>query len=112
MIKDRLKLGRKKIPDSVVKAIRKERKKGVTYAALALKYGISRSYVRYLTLEGEQKERWKQKMRENSRKFYAEHRDEIIPRSKERQRINRSLKQEKLKTLGGRRCFLGRGRNL
>lgn len=112
MIKDRLKLGRKKIPDSVVKAIRKERKKGLTYAALAKKYGISRSYVRYLTLEGEQKERWKQKMRENSRKFYAEHRDEIIPRSKERQRINRSLKQEKLKKLGGRKCFLGRGRNL
>lgn len=112
MIKDMLKLGRKKIPDSVVKAIRKERKNGLTYAALAKKYGISRSYVRYLTLEGEQKERWKQKMRENSRKFYAEHRDEIIPRSKERQRINRSLKQEKLKKLEGRKCFLGRGRNL
>ncbi len=80
MIKDRLKLGRKKIPDSVVKAIRKERKKGLTYAALAKKYGISRSYVRYLTLEGEQKERWKQKMRENSRKFYAEHPDKFDPR--------------------------------
>lgn len=112
MIKDRLKLGRKKIHDSVVKAIRKERKNGMTYAALANKYGISRSYVRYLTLEGEQKERLMQKMRENSHKFYVEHRDEIIPRSKERQRINRSLKQEKLKKLGGRRCFLGRDRSM
>lgn len=112
MIKDMLKLGRKKIPDSVVKAIRKERKKGASYAALAVKYGISRSYVRYLTLEGEQKERWMQQMRDNSRKFYAEHRDEIIPRSKERQRINRSLKQKKLKKLGGRKCFLGRDRSM
>lgn len=111
MIKDRLILGRKKIPDSVVKAIRKERKKGASYAALAVKYGISRSYVRYLTLEGEQKERWKQQMRDNSRKFYAEHRDEIIPRSVERQRINRQIKQEKLKKLEGR-CFLGRGRSM
>lgn len=111
MLKDNIKIGREKIPDSVVKALRRDRKKGLSYAALSDKYGISKSYVRYLTMDGEEKERWMEQMRANSHKYYMLHRDEIIPRSVERQRINRQIKQEKLKKLEGR-CFLGRGRSM
>lgn len=112
MIKDMLKLGRKKIPDSVVKALRKDRAKGMSFKALSEKYGISRSYVRYLTMDADSRERWKKQMRENSHTYYFAHRDEILPRSIERQRINRSLKKEKLKKLENRKCFLGRSRSM
>ena len=56
-----------KASDDVIKAIRKDRKAGVSFRNLAKKYKLSFSYCYYLCLTGENKLEYKHKMQESER---------------------------------------------
>ena len=96
-------------PDLVAE-IRKFRKKGFTFTELSHKFGISRSYIHYLCLDGETLAKYKARMVLYSKDYYEEHRDAIIERSKATQARNRAKKAEILKKKQRKKCYIGRGR--
>ena len=101
-----------KASDDVVKAIRKDRKAGVSFRNLAKKYKLSFSYCYYLCLTGENKLEYKQKMQESSKRYYEENRDEIIRKNgihtKKVREAKRKIIQKKVK----KGCYIGRNLNL
>lgn len=100
---------RRATPDLVAE-IRKFRKKGFTFTELSHKFGLSRSYIHYLTLEGEPLAKYKERMALYSKDYYEEHRDAIIERSKATQARNRARKAEILKKKQRKKCYIGRRR--
>lgn len=104
-----LKKRRRATPDLVAE-IRKFRKKGFTFTELSNKFGLSRSYIHYLCLEGEPLAKYKARMARYSKDYYEEHRDVIIERSKATQARNRAKKAEILKKAQRKKCYIGRGR--
>lgn len=96
-------------PDLVAE-IRKFRKKGFTFTELSHKFGISRSYIHYLCLDGETLAKYKARMALYSKDYYEEHREAIIERSKATQARNRAKKAEILKKKQRKKCYIGRGR--
>lgn len=104
-----LKKRRRATPDLVAE-IRKFRKKGFTFTELSHKFGLSRSYIHYLCLDGEPLAKYKSRMSLYSKYYYEEHRDAIIERSKATQAMNRAKKAEILKKKQRKKCYIGRGR--
>jgi orotate phosphoribosyltransferase-like protein len=104
-----LKKRRRATPDLVAE-IRKFRKKGFTFTELSHKFGLSRSYIHYLCLDGESLVKYKARMAIYSKDYYEEHRDAIIERSKATQARNRAKKAEILKKKQRKKCYIGRGR--
>lgn len=104
-----LKKRRRATPDLVAE-IRKFRKKGFTFTELSHKFGLSRSYIHYLCLDGEPLVKYKARMALYSKDYYEEHRDAIIERSKAIQARNRAKKAEILKKAQRKKCYIGRGR--
>lgn len=110
---DEILLKRKtKATPELVKEIRKFRNKGLSFTQLANRFNLSRSYIYYLCLEGEDLEKCKKRMAEYSKEYYAENREAIIERSKATQKKTRERKAEIMKKAGKKRCFIGRARNL
>ena len=101
-----------KASDDVVKAIRKDRKAGVSFRKLAKKYKLSFSYCFYLCLTGGDKLEYQQKMQEASKRYYNENRDEIIRKNnihiKKLREAKRKIIQKKVK----QGCYIGRKQNL
>lgn len=104
-----LKKRRRATPD-LVADIRKFRKKGFSFTELSHKFGLSRSYIHYLCLEGESLVKYKARMASYSKEYYGEHREAIIERSKATQARNRAKKAEILKKAQRKKCYIGRGR--
>ena len=104
-----LKKRRRATPDLIAE-IRKFRKKGFTFTELAHKFGLSRSYIHYLCLDGESLVKYRERMALYSKDYYEEHRDTIIERSKATQARNRAKKAEILKKKQRKKCYIGRGR--
>lgn len=104
-----LKKRRRATPDLVAE-IRKFRKKGFTFTELSHKFGLSRSYIHYLCLDGEPLVKYKARMALYSKDYYEEHRETIIERSKATQARNRAKKAAILKKALRKKCYIGRGR--
>ena len=101
-----------KATPKIIKEIHKFRNKGLSYTQLAKKFGLSRSYVYYLCLEGEKLTDYRNRMAVYSKGYYFDNRERIIENSKLTQKKNREKKAEILKKASKKRCFIGRSRNL
>lgn len=101
-----------KASDDVVKAIRKDRKAGVSFRNIAKKYKLSFSYCYYLCLTGESKLEYQQKMQKSSKRYYEENRDEIILKNGIRTKKVREAKRKIIQKKVKKGCYIGRNRNL
>ncbi len=101
-----------KATPKIIKEIRKFRNKGLSYTQLAKKFGLSRSYVYYLCLEGEKLTDYRNRMSEYSKGYYKDNREQIIENSKLTQKKNREKKAKILEKASKKRCFIGRSKNL
>lgn len=101
-----------KATPKIIKEIRKFRNKGLSFTQLAKKFGLSRSYVYYLCLDGEKLTDCRNRMAVNSKRYYCDNRERIIENSKLTQKKNREKKAMILKKASKKRCFIGRSKNL
>lgn len=101
-----------KATPKIIKEIRKFRNKGLSYTQLAHKFGLSRSYVYYLCLEGERLTDYRNRMAVYSKGYYSDNRERIIENSKLTQKKNREKKAIILEKASKKRCFIGRSKNL
>lgn len=113
MITDHVLLKRKtKATPKIIKEIRKFRNKGLSYTQLAHKFGLSRSYVYYLCLEGEKLTDYKNRMADYSKGYYSDNRERIIENSKITKKKIREKKAKILEKASKKRCIIGRAKNL
>lgn len=85
-----------KVGLGTIAAIRKDRKAGASFRALAKKYKLSYSYCYYLCLKGEEKSQYLKKMSESSRRYYQANREEVIRKNSEH---TKEVRKEKRKIL-------------
>ena len=113
MKKDEILLSpKRKASPYIVKEIRRLRNKGLSFAELARRFSISRSYAHYLCLEGEDLEKYRTRMAINSKEYYNANRERLIEESKFHQRINRQKKAAILKKAQRKKCYTGRTRTM
>lgn len=99
-----------KVNEKIIKEIRAFRKKGFSFTELANRFNLSRSYVYYLCLEGEGLAKYRNRMSDYSKGYYASNRERIIEQSKITQKRNRERKAKILKKAEKKGCYIGRSR--
>lgn len=101
-----------KASSDIVTAIRKDRKAGASFRALAKKYKLSYSYCYYLCLKLGEKERYLKKMADSSRRYYQANREEVIRKNSEHTKEVRKAKRKILAKKEKRGCYMSRRTNL
>lgn len=101
-----------KVSADIVSAIRKDRKAGASFRALAKKYKLSYSYCYYLCLKGKERSQYLKKMAESSRRYYQANREEVIRKNSEHTKEVRKAKRKIIAKKEKRGCLISRRTNL